>query len=67
MASFDRLRKRIDANLTDKDFQDVISKHPTVFRSATISGGLSGIAKLVPCVVRYGFETPDWACSGRQG
>ena len=18
-------------------------------------------------VVRYGFETPDWACSGRQG
>ena len=20
-----------------------------------------------PRVVRYGFETPDWACSGRQG
>jgi TIR domain len=55
MASFDRLRKRIDENLENKDFLEVIAKHPTVFRSATIVGGtpemrisLPGIAKLIP-------------------
>ena len=47
MASFDRFASG-SMKPTNKDFQEVIAKHPTVFRSATISGGLSGIAKLVP-------------------
>ena len=48
MASFERLRKRIDENLTDVQFREIILKYPTVFRSATLAGGMPGIAKLIP-------------------
>ena len=48
MASFERLRKRIDENLTEEQFQEIISKHPTVFRRAKLADGRPGIAKLVP-------------------
>ena len=48
MASFERLRRRIDENLTDEQFREIISKHPTVFRSATLADGRPGIAKLIP-------------------
>lgn len=48
MASFDRLRRRIDETLTDKQFDDIILKNPNVFRHARVAGGRPGIAKLIP-------------------
>jgi len=47
MASFDRLRRRIDENLTDQQFNDIISKSPAVFRHARLADGKPGIAKLI--------------------
>jgi len=48
MASFDRLRQRIDGTLTDQQFNEIISRNPTVFRHARLAGGKNGIAKLIP-------------------
>ena len=48
MASFDRLRKRVDENLTDVQFREIIEQNPTIFREATVSGDRPGLAKLVP-------------------
>ena len=48
MASFDRLRRRIDETLTDQQFNDIISKNPTVFRHSRLADGKPGIAKLIP-------------------
>jgi len=48
MASFERLRRRIDESLTDQQFNDIIARNPTVFRQARLAGGKPGIAKLVP-------------------
>ena len=48
MASFERLRQRIDENLSDTRFREIIRKNPTIFRRATLKGGKAGIAKLVP-------------------
>ncbi len=48
MASFERLRRRIDENLTDDHFKDIIDRNPTIFRLATLREGKPGIAKLVP-------------------
>ena len=48
MASFERLRRRIDENLTDQQFNDIISKNPAVFRHARLADGKPGIAKLIP-------------------
>jgi hypothetical protein len=48
MASFDRLRRRIDETLTDERFNDIILKNPTVFRHARLADGKPGIAKLIP-------------------
>jgi hypothetical protein len=48
MASFDRLRSKINKDLTDKEFNEIIVRNPTVFRHATLTGKRLGIAKLVP-------------------
>lgn len=48
MASFERLRQRIDGSLTDERFREIIAKNPTVFRNAILKGGKPGLAKLVP-------------------
>jgi len=48
MASFDRIRKRIDESLTDARLKEIIRKYPGVFREATLKDGVAGIAKLVP-------------------
>jgi hypothetical protein len=48
MASFDRLRRRIDENLTDQQFNDLIAKNPTMFRHARLKDGKAGLAKLIP-------------------
>jgi len=48
MASFDRLRRRIDENLTDQQFDEIIARNPTVFRRARLAGDKPGIAKVIP-------------------
>ncbi|MCA9422056.1 MAG: toll/interleukin-1 receptor domain-containing protein [Nitrospira sp.] len=48
MASFDRLREKIDSKLTDEAFNDLIAKKPTVFRHAMLKGRKRGIANRVP-------------------
>ncbi len=51
MVSFDRLRRRVDKNLTDEDFRDIIANNRTVFRDTTIAsneGPKPGLAKWTP-------------------
>ena len=48
IASYERLRQRIDASITDDVFDAIISNQPAVFRRARIKGGKPGIAKRVP-------------------
>lgn len=48
MISFDRLRRRIDENLTDEQLGELIDRNPSVFRRATLRGKRPGLAKLVP-------------------
>lgn len=48
MASFERLRKRIDENLTNERLQEIVDQNQTIFRHATLKGGKPGLAKLVP-------------------
>jgi hypothetical protein len=48
MASFDRLRRRIDEALTDQQLDDIIARNPIVFRRARLADGKPGIAKLIP-------------------
>ena len=48
MASFERLRSRIDEKLEDKDFEKLIRKNKDIFRKATLKGDKPGLAKLVP-------------------
>ena len=48
MVSFDRLRRRIDSNLTDQQIEALIDKNPGLFRRATLKEGKPGLAKLVP-------------------
>lgn len=48
MVSFERLRERLGPQLTDRQLQDLIKNHPTVFRLARLKGGRQGIAKRVP-------------------
>jgi hypothetical protein len=46
MASFDRLRRRVDENLTDEDFRVIIDSNPTLFRHARLAEGKAGLARL---------------------
>lgn len=46
MASFERLHRRVDENLTDDDFVLIVERNPTLFRHARLAGGKSGLAKL---------------------
>ncbi len=48
MASFDRLKERIDENLTKDDFKQLIAENPSIFRSAKLKGGRPGLAKKIP-------------------
>lgn len=48
MVSFERLRRRIDANLTDHDFEQIIAANSNVFRQARLKDNKKGIAKLIP-------------------
>ena len=48
MASLERLRRRVDENLTPERLQEIIKQNSTIFRDATVVGGKPGIAKLIP-------------------
>ena len=48
MASFERLRTRLETKLSDEQFTRIIDDHRSVFRRATLKGGRPGLAKLVP-------------------
>ncbi|OUL76780.1 toll/interleukin-1 receptor domain-containing protein [Paraburkholderia hospita] len=48
MASFERLRRRINESLTDERLRAIIGKNPTIFREARLKGDVVGLAKLVP-------------------
>lgn len=48
MASFDRLRRRINESLTDERLHEIIAQNPTIFRKARLKDGVPGLAKLVP-------------------
>jgi TIR domain len=48
MASFDRIRRRIDPSLTDEDLQKLVARNSNIFRLATLKEGKPGLAKLLP-------------------
>lgn len=48
MASFERLRRRVNENLTDERLREIIAKNGTVFRRARLKGRKPGLAKLIP-------------------
>jgi hypothetical protein len=48
MASFSRLRERIDESLTDDRLERLTRRANPVFRRATLRGGKPGLAKLAP-------------------
>jgi hypothetical protein len=47
MVSFERLRRRVNEDLTDERLLQLIERHPTVFRKATLKEGVRGLARLV--------------------
>ena len=48
MVSYDRLRRRIDASLTDDELNALVGRNRTIFRRAVLKEGKPGLAKLVP-------------------
>ncbi len=46
IASFDRLRRRIDESLTDEKIIEIISKNPIIFRSVKMQTGEDGLGKI---------------------
>ena len=48
MASFDRLRRRIDASIADAQFNELIVNNPNIFRHATLKDNKPGLAKVIP-------------------
>lgn len=48
MVSYERLRRRIDSDLTDQALDKLVDSNPTVFRKAILKEGKRGIAKRIP-------------------
>ncbi|MHC4084009.1 MAG: toll/interleukin-1 receptor domain-containing protein [Planctomycetota bacterium] len=46
MVSFDRIRRRIDENLSDEHLEGLIKQHRRILRPARLKGGKPGMAKL---------------------
>ena len=46
--SYDRIRRRIDPNLTDEKLDALVNANPLVFRQALLKEGKRGLKKLVP-------------------
>ena len=47
-ASFERLNANLGLKMADKEFEQLIQTHPTVFRKAVLKGARPGVAKRVP-------------------
>jgi len=48
IVSYDRIRRRIDPNLTDEMLDAVVDDNPTIFGHAILKEGKRGLKKLVP-------------------
>jgi hypothetical protein len=48
MVSYDRIRRRIDSNLTDERLDAIVDGNPTIFRHVRLKEGKRGLKKLVP-------------------
>ena len=48
MVSYDRIRRRIDPALTDKDLDALVDSNSTVFRHAILKDDKKGLGKRVP-------------------
>ncbi len=46
MVSFDRIRRRIDQNLSNERLEELIKQHRRILRPARLKGGRPGMAKL---------------------
>ncbi len=46
MVRFDRIRRRIDENLSDQRLEELIKQHRRILRPARLKGGRPGVAKL---------------------
>lgn len=46
--SYDRIRRRIDPNLTDELLGELVNTNPKIFRPAVLKEGKLGLKKLVP-------------------
>jgi hypothetical protein len=46
MVSFEKLREKVHESLTEERGNDLILKHPTIFRRVRLTGGRPGIAKV---------------------
>jgi hypothetical protein len=46
--SFERIRKRINENLTDELLSEIVRKNKHIFRFSTLKGNQKGLAKLIP-------------------
>jgi hypothetical protein len=48
MVSYERIRMRINPDLTDEMLDDLVAKNPTLFRKAVLKEGKRGLAKRIP-------------------
>jgi hypothetical protein len=48
MASYERLQRRIDPELTEQRLDELVDANPTIFRRAVLKGGKRGLAKRIP-------------------
>jgi hypothetical protein len=48
LASFDRLRRRVDESVSDEQLSEIIQKNPTLFRPAQLASGKPGLGKVIP-------------------
>ncbi|MBO0932527.1 toll/interleukin-1 receptor domain-containing protein [Fibrella aquatilis] len=48
MVSFDRLRRRIDSELTDENIEALVKNNASIFKRATLEGNRPGLAKITP-------------------
>jgi hypothetical protein len=48
MVSYDRLRKRVNSNLTDPILDKLVDDNPTVFRRVVLTDDKPGLAKRIP-------------------
>ena len=48
MVSYERLRQRVDPELSDAMLDSLVAANPTIFRKATLKDGKRGVYRLIP-------------------